>query len=128
MTNAALVFHIHPHIKEDEREDVHRLLDGLVKGLATAVARVALDADEVRAVADVAVLQRCRVLERVRGHHTVVVVGSGHQDGRILLPVLDGVERRVLVEVLEHLLAILAGAVIHGPITANGELVVAQHP
>lgn len=63
MNNAALVFDIHAHIKEDEREDVHRLLDGFVKGLATAVARVALDTDEVRAVADVAVLQGCRVLE-----------------------------------------------------------------
>ena len=91
------------------------------------MACVALDADEVRAVADVTVLQSRGILERVCGHHTVVVVGGGHQDGRILLAVLDGMQRGVLVEVLEHLLAVLAGAVIHRPVAADGELVVAEH-
>lgn len=73
-----LVFRFHPHVVEHEREDVHRFLDGLVEGFAATVTRVALDADEVRLAADVAVLQGGGILEGVRGHHPVVVVGGGH--------------------------------------------------
>ena len=122
-----LVFRLHSHVKEHERVDIHNFIDGFVKGLAGAVTRVALNADKVRLVADVAILQSRGVLERVRGHHTVVVIGGGHQDGRILLTVLNGMQWRVFVEILEHLLAVLAGTVIYGPVAANGELVVAQH-
>ena len=89
------------------------------------MAGVALDADEVRTVADVAVLQGGGILERVGGHYTVIVVGGSDQDSGVLDAVLYRMHRRVFVQVLEHLLAVLAGAVVDGPVAADGEFVVA---
>ena len=89
--NYELIFRFHAHVEEHEREDIDHFVNGLVEGFATTVTSVTLNADKVRLVTDVAVLQRRRVLERVCRNHTVVVVSCGHQDSRILLAVLDGV-------------------------------------
>ena len=61
-------------------------------------------------------------------HHAVVVVAGGDHDGWVgRAVVLDGVQWRVVLQVLEHLGAVVAAAIVGRPVPANGEEVVAQH-
>lgn len=87
----------------DEGVGVRHLLDDLAGGLAGAVARLSVHEDEQRVrllgVAAHDVLQGGDVLERVEGHHAVVVVPRQQEHRRVLDPVAfwdaDVVERRV---------------------------------
>ncbi len=62
----------------------------------------------------------------MRRYHPVVVVGCGHERRRVADSVLDIVERRIGVEILE-LLGIVTRSIFHTPAPADGELVEAQH-
>ena len=55
------------------------------------------------------------------------MVGSGYQSCRIFCARFQVVQWRVTSEVFEHLLAVFTGAVIAGPVPADGKLVVAEH-
>ena len=93
-----------------------------------AVAGVDVDADELNGVAGVAGLELSCILERVGRHYAVVVVASGDHDGWIGgAVVLNGVEWRVALEVLEHLAAVVAAAIVGRPVPADGEEVIAKH-
>jgi len=93
-----------------------------------AVACLAVDADELGLIAGVAVLQLGGILEAVGRNDAVIVVAGGHHDGRVVgAVVLDVVQGRVVAQVAEHLGAVVAAAIVGGPVPADGELVVAQH-
>lgn len=91
----------------DEGVGVRHLLDDLAGGLAGAVARLGVHQDEERVgllgAAAHDVLQGGDVLERVQGHHAVVVVARQQEHGGILDAVVlrdaDVVERGVPVAV-----------------------------
>src|SRR5947209_11034605 len=70
-------------VLEEEGVDVRRLLD-VLRRAARAVAGVRVYADEDGAIAGLPLLQGRGVLERVRGHDAVVVVGGRNQRRRIL--------------------------------------------
>src|SRR5947209_11200787 len=74
-------------VLEEEGVDVRRLLDGL-RGAARAVAGLRVNANEDGVVAGLRRLQSGRVLERVRGHDAVVVVGCCDERRRILRAVM----------------------------------------
>ena len=58
---------------------------------------------------------------------TVVVVGSGDKGGGVWGAGTEVVEGGIGTEVAEHLRGVVAGAVVGGPVPADGELMVAQH-
>ncbi len=88
-----------------------------------------IDADDLGLGSGLGSLQSSRILETVGGHHAVVVVGSGDHDGGIVhvFTTLDGVQRRVGIQSLKHGFVVLAGAVVAGPVPADGEEVIAKH-
>ena len=85
---------------EEERIDVSGLLQ-LFGGAAGAVTGFGVDADDHRIVTSLCGLQSCGVLERMRRHDAIVVVGRRHQNRRIPGARLHVVNRRVRVEDLE---------------------------
>ena len=103
------------------------LLDAHPGRLAGAVPGARLDADQDRRRSRLRRLHGRGELEAVRRHHPVVVIGCGDQRGRIALA-LDGVVVGGVGEQgLEHLRRVLGGAVVGGPVPADGPGVVAQH-
>ena len=78
-----------------------RFFDELVGGLARAMTRPRLDADEVRLGADIRRLERSDIFEAVTRHHAIVCVGSSGKDRGIVLARLDVVIRRVFEKVTE---------------------------
>ena len=66
-------------------------------------------------------------LEGVGRHHPIVVIRRGHQGRGVADPGPDVVQGRVALQVVEHRLAVGAGAVVIGPARPGGEGVVAQH-
>ena len=87
----------------------------------------AVDADQGRIGPVIVGLQGSGKLEWVGGDYPVVMVGSGYQSCRIFCARFQVVQWRVTSEVFEHLLAVFTGAVIAGPVPADGKLVVAEH-
>ena len=79
----------------------------------------------VRAAA-LGVLAAGRELEAVAGHHAVVMVGRGYQGRRIARPLLQIVQRRVGVEVLE-VLRVFRAAIVPRPRAADREAMEAEH-
>ena len=113
------------HVGPDERVGVGGLFERLAQ-VARAVAGVGLDADQVRRIAAAAFLQGGGVLERMRRHDAVVVVGGRHQRRRVGHAGLQVVQRRVAEQVLE-LRRVVARAVVGDPGRADRELLEAQH-
>ena len=60
-------------------------------------------------------------------HHAVVVVGGGYKSCGIGYSGLEIMQGRVAQQILEHLGAVLTGAVAGSPVPADCELVVAEH-
>ena len=85
------------HVIKDERVNISLFFQDLGNRLATSVTCLGVDADNLGLVAGLGCLQGGCILERVGGHHAVVVVGSGDHDGGIVYvgTALDGVQRRV---------------------------------
>ena len=95
------LFELHTHVVEDEGVDVCLFLEDFCQGLAAAVTRLGVDADEYGRQhffggllrSRLALLQGGSELKRVGRHHTVVVVGSGDEGGRVgdaLLQIVQG--------------------------------------
>lgn len=98
------LFDLHSQIIHDEAVDVGLLLEYFAHRLSTAVACLAVDADEHGAVALVTLLQRGSKLERVCRNDAVVVVGSGDERGGIFDSFLQIVQRRIAFQVFKHFL------------------------
>ena len=87
---------------------------------------IGLDTDQHGSLTRLRVLHLCRKLERVRRNNTVVVVARSNQSCGILHAVLDVVQGRILIDILE-LILIVARAVLNSPTPTDRKLVVAQH-
>ena len=73
---------------------------------------IGIDTDEYGSVAGLRLLQSGGKLEGMGRYHAVVVVGSGDECGRIADALPDVVERRIALEILEHLLGVLACTIV----------------
>lgn len=78
-----LEFGLHAEVVHDKGVDVGVFVNHLAEGHAATMAGLGLDADELRGIARVGCLQCGGVFERMGGHHTVVMVGGSHHDGRV---------------------------------------------
>ena len=86
-----------------------------------------VDTDKHGIVALMTLLQGGSKLERMGWYHTIVVIRCCYQCSRIGCAWLQVVQGRVAAQILEHLFRVLAGAIVTGPVPADGELVIAQH-
>ena len=88
----------HAEVIHDEAVDVGIFFYLLRDGLAAAMARLAVDADNLGGFAGVGCLQCCGLLERVSRNHAVVVVAGGDEHSGIAgAIVLDVVQWRICV-------------------------------
>src|SRR5260221_7204909 len=82
----------------EKRPAIGLLLDELRGGCAGAVSGSRFHANEHGRVARLRCLKGRRKLEAVRRNDAVVVIGGGHECGRVARAGPDGVERRVREE------------------------------
>ena len=78
-----LEFGLHAKVVHDEGVDIGVFFNHFAEGHTATMACLGLNTDEFRGVAGVGSLQSGGVFERVGGYHTVVMVGSGDQNGRV---------------------------------------------
>src|SRR6185295_11136273 len=112
-------------IPHQKRIDIRRLLDRL-RRVAGSVARLRIDAYQDRVTSSLRRLKHRRILEIMRRHYSIVMIGGRYQGRRILRARLDVMNGRVSIERLK-LSFVVARTVIRDPVPADRELVEAQH-